>query len=358
MKKPLTALLLLLAILLDLAPASFALDLFEDVSNDDYFYPAVCWAYENGIAVGTSSSTFSPDDTCTRAQIVTFLWRYAGEPIEYPSYDPFEDISYSDYYYDAVMWAYESNIVFGTSETTFSPDEKCTRAQVATILWRFEDASDASGIMNPFTDISQKNYYYNAVLWAFKNGITVGTSDNTFSPEDGCTRAHIITFLFRFKEVDDIPISETKLSEVHTPNDTATYVTWNNWNSAYDMGITMQRYGGGIKVSVCDMFTDFGSNVAREKTSKLILSLYPANHTDTTFKGVIVLDKSMYGSATSGTIRMLVNNEEVFSTGEIDGYCETDFPFEIDITGINTIVIEADVVLRGSSFVYGIVDEL
>lgn len=365
MKQKVLALLLVMAMVLSMVPVGLAAAAFIDVWESDYYYDAVLWACENSITQGDGSAiTFNPDGNCTRAQIVTFLWRYAGEPRS-STKNPFVDVKNTDYFYNAVLWAVEKGITAGTSANTFDPEKSCTRAQVASFLWRFSAYPSPSSSTNPFKDVSAKEYYYSAVLWAVENDITKGTENASFSPEATCTRAHIVTFLYRFKEIDanedsgtnNVPITETKLSEIHTPNDAATYVTYTNWNVEDDLDITMSRYGGGIKVSVSNMFTSMGSGLEQAITSKLILSLYPANHTETEFCGVIVLDKSMYGSSTSGTIRMLVNNQEVFSTGEIDGSCETSFPFSIDITGADTIVIEADVVLRGSSFVYGIVDE-
>lgn len=170
---------------------------FEDVPNDEYYTDAVEWAASNNITTGTSDTTFSPEFGCTRAQIVTFLWRVAGCPKPKTSNMPFEDVTADMYYYDAVLWAMENKITKGTSDTTFSPDDTCTRAQCVTFLWRIEDEPKAD-TPNPFKDISSDEYYYDAVLWAVKHQITLGTSATTFSPDDTCSRAQIVTFLFRF----------------------------------------------------------------------------------------------------------------------------------------------------------------
>lgn len=172
------------------------LNFFVDVPADAYYYDAVLWAAENEITGGTSATTFSPDMTCTRAQAVTFLWRAAGSPEPKSTEMPFEDVSADAYYYDAVLWAVEQGITAGTSETTFSPDMKCTRAQIVTFLWRAQK-TPAAETVNSFADVANDAYYADAVIWALEQGITAGTSADTFSPNANCTRAQIVTFLFR-----------------------------------------------------------------------------------------------------------------------------------------------------------------
>ena len=171
---------------------------FTDVAVTDYYYDAVLWAAENGITGGVDDTHFAPNAPCTRAQIVTFLWRAAGSPAPKSSDMPFEDVAAGSYYHDAVLWAVEQGITVGTSATTFSPDDTCTRAHIVTFLWRAQQ-SPAAGSANPFLDVASDAYYTDAVLWAVKNGITVGTNaaGTTFSPDDDCTRAQIFTFLFR-----------------------------------------------------------------------------------------------------------------------------------------------------------------
>lgn len=170
---------------------------FVDVSSGAYYYDAVKWAVENGITSGTSAATFSPDSACTRAQAVTFLWRAAGSPAPKSSTNPFADVQSGAYYYNAVLWAVEQGITAGTSATAFSPEQVCTRAQIVTFLYR-ADGTQVSG-SNSFTDVADSAYYYDAVLWADQQGITSGTSATTFSPEQVCTRAQIVTFLYRAK---------------------------------------------------------------------------------------------------------------------------------------------------------------
>ncbi|MGM9637958.1 MAG: choice-of-anchor I family protein [Butyricicoccaceae bacterium] len=170
--------------------------LFADVPAGAYYHDAVLWATENGITQGTTDVAFSPDGTCTRAQAVTFLWRAAGCPAPLSDVMPFIDVPTGAYYRDAVLWAVENGITQGTTDVTFSPDDTCTRAQILTLIWRAHNAplTDAA---DPFTDVAAGAYYHDAVLWAVENGITQGTTDITFSPDSGCTRAQIVTFLWR-----------------------------------------------------------------------------------------------------------------------------------------------------------------
>ena len=172
---------------------------FVDVATGSYYEDAVDWAVENGITKGTDDTHFSPDGICTRAQAVTFLWRAAGSPKPETRAMPFTDVPVGSYYYDAVLWAVENGITKGTSDTTFSPNMTCTRAQIVAFLWRSEK-SPAAGTANPFADVKSTAYYADAVLWAVKENITKGTTSTTFSPNADCTRAQIVTFLWRCKK--------------------------------------------------------------------------------------------------------------------------------------------------------------
>ncbi len=172
---------------------------FVDVATGSYYEDAVDWAVENGITKGTDDTHFSPDGICTRAQAVTFLWRTAGSPKPETRTMPFTDVPVGSYYYDAVLWAVENGITKGTSDTTFSPNMTCSRAQIVTFLWRSEK-SPAAGTANPFADVKSTAYYADAVLWAVKENITKGTTNTTFSPDADCTRAQIVTFLWRCKK--------------------------------------------------------------------------------------------------------------------------------------------------------------
>ena len=172
---------------------------FVDVATGSYYEDAVDWAVENGITKGTDDTHFSPDGICTRAQAVTFLWRTAGSPEPETHTMPFTDVPAGSYYYDAVLWAVENGITKGTSDTTFSPNMTCSRAQIVAFLWRSEK-SPAAGTANPFADVKSTAYYADAVLWAVKENITRGTTNTTFSPDADCTRAQIVTFLWRCKK--------------------------------------------------------------------------------------------------------------------------------------------------------------
>ena len=174
------------------------LNFFYDVPNDSFYYEAVKWAAGKNIASGVGNNLFAPDQPCTRAQIVTFLWRAAGSP-EPENSGSFSDVPASAYYAKAVAWAVENGITTGTGDGMFSPDAVCTRAQAVTFLWRYEKAPVASR-SNPFTDVAADSYYADAVLWAVKEDITKGTTNTTFSPGADCTRAQIVTFLWRCKK--------------------------------------------------------------------------------------------------------------------------------------------------------------
>ena len=171
---------------------------FVDVKEGAYYYDAVLWAVEQKITSGTSATTFSPDASCTRAQMVTFLWRAAGSPKVENGKNPFADVKADAYYYDAVLWAVEKGVTSGTSATTFSPDATVTRGQTVTFLYRNAGSPEVSGTM-PFTDVEADTYYAKAVQWAVQQKITTGTSETTFSPMSDCTRGQIVTFLYRAK---------------------------------------------------------------------------------------------------------------------------------------------------------------
>lgn len=175
-------------------------DTFMDVPKGSYYEKAVDWAVKNGITAGTGDNYFMPDGICTRAQAVTFLWRVAGSPTPKTEVMPFEDVPEGSYYYEAVLWAAENEITVGTSATTFSPELTCSRAHIVSFLWRAAGYPSA-GTVNPFADVPENAYYINAMLWAVKQEITVGTTPSTFSPDEGCTRAQIVTFLYRARSM-------------------------------------------------------------------------------------------------------------------------------------------------------------
>ena len=170
---------------------------FTDVKKEDYYEQPIAWAAAKGITVGVTEHTFAPDLYCTREQIVTFLWREAGNPEPKTTKNPFTDVNESDYFYKAVLWAVENGVTVGSTETTFSPRAVCTRAQAVTFLWRAAGKPSMEQAKNPFIDLDLKEYYVDAVLWAVEKGITVGATDRTFEPDSTCTRGQIMTFLYR-----------------------------------------------------------------------------------------------------------------------------------------------------------------
>lgn len=180
--------------------ASASTDGFTDISSDKYYFDAINWAVGSGITLGTTESTFSPNDVCTRAQIVTFLWRAAGRPVYNDGVLQFVDVPQSAYYYNAVKWAERNNITEGTDSTHFSPNATCTRAQIVTLLMRANRFTDDAPKVD-FVDVTDGSYYYKAVCWATKYGVTLGTDATHFSPNAGCTRAQVVTFLYRAKDL-------------------------------------------------------------------------------------------------------------------------------------------------------------
>ena len=177
---------------------------FKDVQDPKvYYYEPVYWAVDKGITKGTSETEFSPQNGCSRADCVTFLYRYAGEPeVDVSAVKKFKDVTGTEYYGRAVAWAVEKNITSGTSPDKFSPQEKCTRAQIVTFLWRYnsEPSVDYNGT---FTDVNKKDYFSSAVAWAVEQGITNGTSNTEFSPQGICNRAQIVSFLYRMDQASD-----------------------------------------------------------------------------------------------------------------------------------------------------------
>lgn len=170
---------------------------FEDIEKDEYYYNSLVWAYNQEITDGTDATHFSPSTVCNRAQMVTFLWRIFTMNETSHGTNPFVDVPKGSFFYDATLWAEKNGITTGTSATTFSPNQSVSRAQVVTFLWR-ATGEPTTIAKNSFTDIPEHSYYTNAVLWATETGITVGTGNSQFSPDAPCTRAQIVTFLCRW----------------------------------------------------------------------------------------------------------------------------------------------------------------
>ena len=169
---------------------------FTDVKEGAYYVDAVNWAVDKKVTSGKTETTFAPNDSCTRAQAVTFLWRAAGSPEPTASEMTFTDVKADSYYYKAVLWAVENKITSGMSDTLFAPDATCSRSQIVTFLYRMQNSPESKA-ENPFTDVKADAYYANAVLWAVENGVTTGASATTFDPAGDCTRGQIVTFLYR-----------------------------------------------------------------------------------------------------------------------------------------------------------------
>lgn len=208
MKKNLIALLLCMMVTLSVSAPAFASNQFTDVAKQDYFYEPTIWAVEQGITTGTSETTFSPDSTCTRGQVAAFLWRLKGEPEPKAVNNPFTDVKENDYYYKAVLWAVEQGITTGTSETTFSPSENCTYAEVITFLWRAEGKPAAENVSDAAYD---GTYYKDAAAWADSNNILAG-SDNSFSPDKDCPRKDIVTYMY-YTVLDQYNLSAEGISK-------------------------------------------------------------------------------------------------------------------------------------------------
>ena len=172
---------------------------FIDVAAGKFYYAPVLWAISQDpqITTGVTATTFVPDRICTRAHVVTFLWRANGCPEPKLTANPFKDVPKDKYYYKAVLWAAENGITTGYADNTFRPDDECSRGQVVTFLWRSKGQPKPASTTNPFSDVPAGKYYTTAVLWALENNITTGRTPSTFGPDDACTSGHVVTFLYR-----------------------------------------------------------------------------------------------------------------------------------------------------------------
>ena len=169
---------------------------FTDVSSSAYYYNAVAWAVDSSITSGTSANTFSPDNACSRAQVITFLWRMAGSPVVTNTVSAFDDVPADSYYWNAVQWATANGITAGIASGLFGSNSTCTRGQMAALLYRYVGSPTIDGEL-PFADVSADSYYAKAVIWAAENGIANGVSETAFAPDNICTRAQIVAFLYR-----------------------------------------------------------------------------------------------------------------------------------------------------------------
>ena len=172
---------------------------FEDVKENDWFYKAVLWGAENKVVAGLTETKFGPAAVCTRAQIVAFLWRAADRPEPQSTECPFTDVAESEFYYKAMLWAVENNIAKGYAEDKFAPDATCTRAEMATFLWRVDGRKPVEG-ESPFSDVTNADYFYTPAIWASQNKIVSGYEDGTFAPYNTIARAETVTMLYRYNK--------------------------------------------------------------------------------------------------------------------------------------------------------------
>ena len=170
---------------------------FTDTDPLGFYFEAVLWAVENGITTGATDTTFDPNGKCLRSQVVTFLWRASNCPEPTSTVNPFTDVKEKHYFYKPVLWAVENEITTGMTQTTFVPYNNCSRGEVVTFLWRAAGSPEPTVTEHPFTDVKESRYYYKAMLWAVENGITNGLTATTFGPNELCTRAQVVTFLYR-----------------------------------------------------------------------------------------------------------------------------------------------------------------
>lgn len=198
MKKRIAVVLSLILVVSCLGiPVSATIRQFDDVKTDDYFYYPVQWAAANGVTEGIGANLFGPSKPCTRAQVVMFLWRAADSPAPSNVSNPFIDVSAEDYFYTAVLWAVENGITSGVNEKEFGPNQTCTRAQIVTFLWQFKDAPVPANPTPGFSDVDAGAYYAAPVAWALENEVTAGIGGSRFAPEQTCTRGQVVTFLFK-----------------------------------------------------------------------------------------------------------------------------------------------------------------
>ena len=221
--KSLAALLMAFCVLVSLCPAVFAAESpFIDVTITDWYYSSVLWAKENGITGGKTADTFAPNEGCTRAQVVTFLWAANGKPELLAAESPFTDVSPDDWYYKPVIWAVKQGITKGISDTEFGPEQTCTRAQIVTFLYAAKGRPAVTG-SSSFSDVADSDWYAKPVIWALQKNITSGIGDGRFGPDDTCTRAQVVTFLSKAygKNTGHLPLPTITLIPLPTPTPSA-----------------------------------------------------------------------------------------------------------------------------------------
>ena len=267
MKKKILILLSLMILLGTVLTVSAAdsVPSFQDITPQDYFYEPVLWAYENDITTGPTDTMFSPYRQCTRAQTVTFLWRAAGCP-RVAAVNPFTDILQEDYFYQAVLWAYANDITKGTSPIEFSPYDIVTRGQFVTFLYRYAGAPGTSG-ENPFHDNLKTAFYYDAVIWANDMGITTGATPQTFRPGNPCTRAQTVTFLYRYANMKEPEKKKLTSEEISQKCASAVFFV-----SSYYLNGNGYRTGSGFFIS-SDGYAITNLHVVRNSADILIRTI-------------------------------------------------------------------------------------
>ncbi len=216
---------------------------FTDVKESDYFYNPVQWAVENGVTSGMGDNRFGPLHPCTRGQVVTFLWRAAGSPSPSSDSNPFVDVGTDDYFYTPVLWAVENGITAGVGANRFGPNQTCTRAQIVTFLWKSQNAPEPSNPNAGFSDVDVSAYYAESVAWAVENSVTAGMGNNQFAPEATCTRGQVMTFLYKTANPDAVIPMPPVIDEPQIR--TIVYGT-----SGAGRKLTAYRYGTGRNVLV------------------------------------------------------------------------------------------------------------
>ena len=296
------ALLLVLVLVSALMPSALAADYvepFTDVPVKQYYADPVSWAVEKEITNGMTDTTFAPDATCTRAQIVTFLYRAAGKPAVTGVTNPFTDTKAGDWYEDAMLWAVKNEITNGMTDTTFAPNAVCNRAQIVTFLHRAAGKPAVTGVANPFTDTKAGDWYEDAMLWAVKNEITNGKTDTTFGPTDPCTRGQAVTFLYRYYHLAEpgyvlmnIPYADFYAAEGTSDVDAVTSATLNKTRAANLAGGSYHKDPKGTDISgvvypvyVADMKLLDGLKEVKDTDSVTITVSLRGQTSETTFNG-------------------------------------------------------------------------
>ena len=281
---------------------------FTDVADGQWYTEAVNWAVNRGVTTGTSETTFSPDMTCDRAQAVTFIWRALGSPEPSTTVHPFSDVKSSDYFYKPVIWALENGVTTGTTATTFAPTMKCSRSQIVTFLWRAMGAVEVSAT-NPFSDVATGDWFANAVLWAVAKNVTTGTSATTFSPDMACSRGQIVTFLMR---------AVTTYEEENRPEYASTGIYDAEGNSIYNLYLDIDKEHS-FKVKIyTNSPAPYTVTISGNATNGGVLDTVTTNEKEFTWKHTFT--DAEYGEDGMIDLRTEVVTGSGFKGGFVDNY--------------------------------------